>query len=233
MKSTKASMRLFILGATGGIGRQLVDQALERHHIVTAFLRSPQKLAARRDGLAVIQGNVRDPDAMSRALRGHDAVLSTLGPPGPARNTITSDSARATVAAMQSAGFDRLLVVGVAALFPNIGVFGHLLRNTLLRNIADDSAEMERIVKASGLDWTIVRPPRLTNGPRREHYGVADNRLPNGAGGNATISRADVAHFMLNELEHPVHTRRVVGIAYTKAASPRPQFSRPDRNPRG
>jgi hypothetical protein len=136
------------------------------------------KLGAARDGLTVIPGDVHNADAMSRALAGHDAVLSALGPPGPGRNTITSDSARATIAAMQSAGIDRLLVVGVAALFPDIGVFGHLLRNTLLRYIADDSAEMERIVKASGLDWT-------------------NDRLPNGGGGNATISRADVAHFIL------------------------------------
>ena len=218
MTSTKTSMRLFILGATGGIGRQLVDQALERRHRVTAFVRSPQKLGAARDGLTVIQGDVHNANAMSRALTCHDAVLSALGPPGPARNTITSDSARATIAAMQSAGIDRLLVVGVAALFPDIGMFGHLLRKTLLRNIADDSAEMERMVKASGLDWTIVRPPRLTNGPRRERYGVADDHLPNGAGGNATISRADVAHFMLDELEHPTHIRRVIGIAYSKRA---------------
>jgi putative NADH-flavin reductase len=218
MTSMKTSMRLFILGATGGIGRQLVDQALERHHGVTAFVRSPQKLGARHDGLTMIPGDVRNADAMSRALAGHDAVLSTLGPPGLAQNTITSDSALATIAAMRSASIDRLLVVGVAALFPDIGMLGHLLRNTLLRNIADDSAEMERIVKASGLDWTIVRPPRLTNGPRREHYGVADDRLSNGAGGNATISRADVAHFMLDEVEQPGHMRRVVGIAYTKRA---------------
>jgi putative NADH-flavin reductase len=155
---------------------------------------------------------------MSRALAGHEAVLSALGPPGPTRNTITSDSARATVAAMQGAGIDRLLVVGVAALFPDIGMFGRFLRSTLLRNIADDSAEMERIVEASCLDWTIVRPPRLTNGPRREHYAVADDRLPNGAGRNATISRADVADFMLDEVEQPGHMRRVVGIAYTKRA---------------
>jgi putative NADH-flavin reductase len=81
MTSTKTSMRLFMLGATGGIGRQLVDQALERHHKVTAFVRSPQKLGAARDGLTVIQGDVRNADAMSEALAGHDAVLSALGPP--------------------------------------------------------------------------------------------------------------------------------------------------------
>jgi putative NADH-flavin reductase len=213
-------MRLFILGATGGIGRQLVDQALERHHQVTAFVRSPQKLAAARDGLTVIRGDARNADAMREALAGHDAVLSTLWPPGPSRNTITSDSARAIVAAMQTAGVRRLLVVGVAALFPDIGMFGRVLRNTLLRNIADDSAEMEQIVKATRLDWTIVRPPRLTNGARTEHYGVADDHLPAGAGTNATVSRADVAHFMLNEVEQPGHMRRVVGIAYTKKAKP-------------
>lgn len=218
MTSTKTSMHLFILGATGGIGRQLVHQALERRHQVTAFVRSPQKLGTARQGLAVIQGDVRNADAMSRVLARHDAVLSALGPPGPALNTITSDGARATVVAMQTAGMRRLLIVGVAALFPDIGIFGRMLRNTLLRNIADDSAEMERIVNASGLDWTIVRPPRLTNGPRLEHYGVADDRLPKGAGGNATISRADVAHFMLDEIEQPAHMRQVVGIAYTRRA---------------
>jgi putative NADH-flavin reductase len=121
---------------------------------------------------------------------------------------------------MQTAGVHRLLIVGVAALFPDIGMFGRMLRNTLLRNVANDSAEMERIVKATSLDWMIIRPPRLTNGPRTEHYGVAVDHLPNGAGGNATVSRADVAHFMLDELEQPRHMRRVVGIAYTRRAKP-------------
>jgi putative NADH-flavin reductase len=87
-----------------------------------------------------------------------------------------------------------------------------------MRSIAKDSAEMEGIVKASELDWTIVRPPRLTNGTRTEHYGVANDHLPPGAGGAATVSRADVAHFMLDEVEQPAHIRRVVGIAYTKKA---------------
>ena len=218
MTSAKTSLRLFILGATGGIGRQLVDQALERHHRVTAFVRSPRKLGGARDGSTAIQGDVFDADAISAALAGHDAVLSTLGPPGPSRNTITSDAARTTVAAMQTAGVCRLLVVGVAALFPDIGMFGRMLRNTLLRNVADDSAEMESVVKASSLEWTIVRPPRLTNAPRTEHYEVADDHLPFGAGANATVSRADVAHFMLDEVEQPGHLRRIVGIAYTRRA---------------
>jgi putative NADH-flavin reductase len=213
------SLRLFILGATGGTGRQLVNQALNRNHRVTAFVRSPHKLGPPRDGLAVIQGNILDVNALAAALPGHDAVLSALGAPGPAKNTIVSESAGATVAAMKAAGLRRLLLVGVAVLFPNTGVLASLLRNTLLRNIAIDHAEMERIVKASGLDWTIARPPRLTNGPCRQRYGITDDQLPPGSGGGAaSISRADVAHFLLNEVEHTAHLRRIVGIAYTRSS---------------
>jgi putative NADH-flavin reductase len=214
-------MRLFILGATGGTGLALVEQALERGHRVTAFVRSPKKLGAPREGLTVVGGNPFDAMAVGAALAGHDAVLSALGPPGPGRTTVAGDGARSTVAAMHAAGVRRLLVVGVAVLFENIGPLAAILRRTLLRNVAMDSAEMEKIVKASDVEWTIARPPRLTNGPLTARYGVADDRLPEGAGGMATISRADVAHFLLDELEHPAHVRRIVGIAKVRPAAAR------------
>jgi putative NADH-flavin reductase len=213
------SMRLFILGATGGIGRELVDQALLHHHRVTAFVRSPEKLAGARGGLTVLRGDVRNADEIAAALAGHDAVLSTLGPPGLRRSTITSDGARATVAAMKATGVHRLIIVGVAMLFEDSGLAGLVLRNTLLRNVANDSAAMEKVITGSDLDWSIVRPPRLTNTPRSGRYGVADDRLPAHAGANAIISRADVADFMLREVGQPAHLRRIVGIAYTKKAN--------------
>ncbi len=216
MTNTNTSTRIFILGATGGIGRELVSQALERHKRVTAFVRTPQKLGPPRQGLTVIQGNVLDSDKVAAALAGHDAVFSAMGPPGPRRSTITSETARATVAAMKSAGVRRLLIVGVAVLFPDAGTLARVFRATFLRNVADDSAEMERIVMGSQLDWTIVRPPRLTNEPRTQRYGIVDGHLPDGAGGAATISRADVADFLLDEVERSAHLRRIVGIAYTK-----------------
>jgi putative NADH-flavin reductase len=209
-------MRLFILGATGGTGQELVSQALERRHRVTAFVRSPEKLGAPREGLTVVRGDLLDADALGAALAGQDAVLSAVAPPGPGRTTITRDGARATVAAMSAAGVRRLLVLGVAVLFDDAGLLARMLRKTFLRNVADDSAAMELVVKASRLDWTIVRPPRLTNGPRTGRYGIADDTLPPGAGGTAKISRADVAHFLLDEVERPAHVRRVVGIANTK-----------------
>jgi putative NADH-flavin reductase len=215
--SPKTSMRLFILGATGGTGRVLIDQALERGHHVTAFVRSPQKLGSPREGVTVLQGDPRSVDELRTALPEHDAVLSALGPPGPGATTIVGDAARSTVTAMQAAGVRRLLVVGVAVLFEHQGVLTAILRRTLLRNVAKDSAEMERVVMASGLDWTIVRPPRLTNGPLTRRYGVSDNRMPPGA--RLTVSRADVAHFLLEELEHRAHLHRIVGMASVKGSA--------------
>src|SRR6266850_1746568 len=112
-------MRLFILGATGGTGRALLDQGLERGHQVTAFVRSPQKLGAPREALTVLRGDPRSVAELSAALPAHDAVLSALGPPGVGRTTILRECARSTVAAMQATGPRRLLVVSAAMLFRN------------------------------------------------------------------------------------------------------------------
>lgn len=203
-------MRLFILGATGGTGRALIDQALKRGHQVTAFVRSPQKLGAPRTGLTVVRGNPRSETDLSAALPRHDAVVSALGPPGPGRTTILRDGARSTVAAMKAAGQRRLLVVSAAVLFPHSGALTAVLRATLLRNVAADSAAMEQTVMESGFDWTIARPPRLTNGPLTGRYRVEDGKLPRG---RLVVSRADVAHFLLDELENGRHSRQIVGMA--------------------
>jgi putative NADH-flavin reductase len=210
---TSVPLRLFMLGATGGVGRALVDQARERGHQVTAFVRSPQRLGAPRAGVTVREGDPRNVAALSAALPGHDAVVSALGPPGPGRTTILRDCARSTVAAMQVAGVRRLLVVSAAMLFEDGGILFAVMRRVLLRNVAEDSAEMERVVMASGLDWTIARPPRLTNGPLTQHYRVEDGRMPHG---RISVSRADVAHFLLGEVEDAAHTRQIVGMTGTR-----------------
>jgi putative NADH-flavin reductase len=213
---TQPAMRLFILGATGGIGRALIEQAMERGHTVTAFVRSPEKLGTPRAGLTVVKGDPRNAAQLSAALPGHDAVLSALGPSGPGRTTVNSDCARSTVGAMQAAGVRRLLIVSVAVLFEDQGPLFWLFRKTLLRNITHDSAEMERAVTASGLDWTIVRPPSLTNGPLTGRYAIEDDRMPRGG---HSVSRADVAQFLLNELERGAHVRRMVGMASANSAA--------------
>ena len=111
---------------------------------------------------------------------------------------------------MQSTSMRRLLIVSAAILFEDMGVLAALLRRTLLKNVVIGSGEMEQIVTASNLDWTILRPPRLTNAPLTGRYQVADNRFPPG---KRTLSRADVAHFLLDELVHGAHVRQIVGQA--------------------
>src|SRR5215510_991273 len=118
-------MRILILGATGGTGRALLRQARESGHEVTAFVRSPQKLAALSRVITVRQGDPRSVADLQAVLPGHDAVLSTLGPPGPGPTTILRTGARSTVEAMRRRGLRRLIVVSAAVLF-DLGVIGAL-----------------------------------------------------------------------------------------------------------
>jgi putative NADH-flavin reductase len=112
---------------------------------------------------------------------------------------------------MQAAGLHRLIVVSAAVLFDDLGIAGRLLRRTLLKYVGDDSIAMEHIVMASTLRWTIARPPRLTNGPRTGHYDVENGHLP-GRSAFASFSRADVADFVLSELQDNAHIHKIVGI---------------------
>jgi putative NADH-flavin reductase len=173
-------------------------------------VRSPQKLGTLQEGVAVRQGDPRSVGELRDALSGHDAVVSALGPAGLGRTTILRDCAHSTVAAMQAEGLRRLLVVSAAMLFQDAGILAAVLRHTLLRNVAEDTAEMERAVMASGLDWTIVRPPRLTNAPLTGHYHIEKGRMPRGS---LSIGRADVAHFLLGEVKRDAHVRQIVGMA--------------------
>jgi putative NADH-flavin reductase len=204
-------MRLLIIGATGGTGLQVTRQAVEHGHSVTAFVRSPQKLGVLRDRVAVVDGDPRSVVDLQAILPGHDAVISALGPGGVGPTTILRAAARSTVTAMQTVGLHRLIVVSAAVLFDDLGIAGRVLRRTLLKNVGADSLEMERIVTESTLDWTIARPPRLTNGPQSGHYDVENGHLP-GRSAFAAISRADVAHFLLRELEQNAHIHHIVGI---------------------
>jgi|GEM_PF-130947 len=202
-------MRLFILGATGGIGTALIQQGRERGHEITAFVRSPHKLGRLARDIDVVKGDPTDVAALIDALPGHDAVLSALGPSGIGPTRIHRDAARSTAGAMHIAGVSRLLIVSAAVLFPDSGFLTAFARKTFLRNVTEDCEAMERIVAASNLDWTIVRPPRLTNGPLTRHYRFEPGRLPNG---RLSVSRADVAHFLLDELERREHVRAIVGL---------------------
>jgi putative NADH-flavin reductase len=209
-------MRILIFGATGGTGRELVVQARERGHDVTAFVRTPSKLTIQDARLRVVPGDIRRPDAIHAAIPGHDAALSALGTRSLGRTTLLSDAAREIVRAMEANGVRRILwesSLGVGESRRQPGpLYNWLLVPLLLRHAFADKERPEAILRASALDWTIVRPAALTNGPRTGAYRVgsdvcAGRLFPR-------ISRADVAHFMLEELVRRAHVRQAISLCY-------------------
>jgi putative NADH-flavin reductase len=202
--------RLFVLGATGHTGAQVLDLALERGHRVTAFVRSPAKLERRHPLLTVVQGDVRQVDALGQAMAAHDAVVSTLGPARreyfrPSR--FMTECAAGTVAAMKTAGVQRLAILSAAVLFAGKGL-GVAFFRWLLRHHARDLTAMEAVVRATPFEWTIARPPRLVASDDARYRGQAD-ALP--AGGSVASYRA-VAAFMLDSVEQRTSVRQVVGV---------------------
>ncbi len=201
-------MRLFLLGATGRTGLALTRQALERGHTVTAFVRSPEKIGVRSDRLQILAGDVFDGEGLARTLGGHDAVVSALGATSRAPTTVYGDSARGIIQAMQRTGVQRLLVVSSALLYPKLGgLLGDLARFTL-RNALADARTMEALILATDLDWTIVRPPRLTDAKPAARYRVSDG--PPRAG---SIARADLARCLLDAASETAYSRKVVGVS--------------------
>jgi len=171
-------MRRLILGATGGIGQHILRIGLERGHELTAHVRSPHKIPHRRERLAIVQGDLFDASAMARSLAGHDAVLSAFGPTTIRTTTLRREFGRALASAMREAGVRRVQLVSAAFLFRKIGMLGALLKPTPFRSMAPDMAGMEREIMKEDLEWTVLRPPRLTDGPPTRSYRVADGELP-------------------------------------------------------
>jgi putative NADH-flavin reductase len=220
-------MKLTIFAATGGIGAQALAQATAAGHDVTAAVRNPAKLPG---GVCAVAADLASPDpaALAAAVDGAGAVLSALGPRSRAEFGIASRGTRATAGAMQAAGVRRIVAVSAGPVGtvaspgrprppkhdPGDGFFmRHLLApvvSALLRDLYTDLALMEDLLADSGLDWTVVRPPRLTNGPVTGAYRTAYGR---NIKGGLTVSRADVAHLMLAALGRPETIKQVIGIA--------------------
>ncbi|NUR85005.1 MAG: NAD(P)H-binding protein [Nonomuraea sp.] len=203
-------MRLFVFGASGGTGAQVVAQALDAGHRVTALARDPSSVSASvpasvpgRDRLTVVRGDVLEPGGWAGAVAGHDAVLSCLGSAGRGPTTVYSRGMDGIVGAMRDGGVRRLLCVTSASL--GLAAGASLSRRVLIgwvvrpvyRHLYADMARMEGIVAGSGLDWTVVRPPRLSDGGFSGEYRVVSGRE---VGRNRSLSRADLAHFMLGRV---------------------------------
>jgi uncharacterized protein YbjT (DUF2867 family) len=208
-------MNLLIVGATGGTGRELVAQALERGHRVTALARRVPA-AAPREGLVWMAGNVLDPSALDRCMPGQDAVLSALGHKrwlGP--TSILSDGTRNLIVAMERHGVRRLIcetALGISDAWWQLGLYYTLfVRPIILPFYFWDKVRQEAVVKASSVDWTIVRPGALTSRPGRGRYRQGP-RVGHWLW-TVRIARADVAAFMLDQLTDPRSVGATIGIA--------------------
>jgi putative NADH-flavin reductase len=200
-------MKLLLLGATGGTGQQVLSQALEGGHYVTALVRTPEKLSA-QEHLVVRAGDATDPEPVDAAVAGQDAVLSTLGVRSPLGGDLISRSLRAIVPAMQKHGVRRLIwlsALGVGQTREQAPAFLRIPFNTLLRRIGRDKAAGEEYLRSTDLEWTLVYPPALTNGPRTGRYRSGVMLDVKGA---PTISRTDVAEFMLAQLDDAAYIRK-------------------------
>ncbi|MFJ5289662.1 NAD(P)-dependent oxidoreductase [Streptomyces sp. NPDC088348] len=209
-------MRLTVFGATGGIGGQIVRQALDAGHEVTAVVRDPARLTASGAGLEVVRSDLGDPEPLRAAVAGRDAVLSGLGARGRKDAGITQVLTRPVLAAMEAEGVRRLLVVSAAPLAPPgnqsladraaLGAIG-----VILKAVYEDLRVMEAEVARSATDWTAVRPPKLTDKPVTGTYRTVVGGSPRGG---RSIARADVAHAMLAMIDDPATVKQGVGVAY-------------------
>jgi putative NADH-flavin reductase len=207
-------MRLALMGASGRIGSHVLSWAMASGHQVTALARSPQSLPATA-GLTVVTGDATDAGAVSEVVAGADAVLSALGPRGAKSASLLADAGRNLVSAMDKAGCKRLVCVSAAGAFigtdPDTGfLIKAILPRVLARQFADVRA-MEAAIRASDLDWTLVRATRLVNTPQTGHYRVRPDYPPAGGG---KIARADVAHFMAASVAEGSWVRECPALAY-------------------
>ena len=207
-------MRVAIFGGTGGVGRWLLSIARENGDHVKMLVRDRRKLPADLGAIGVIEGDVMDPVAVDTTVGGCDVVFSALGPGGLGKTTLYSAAARNIIAAMRRTRATRLLVVSSAGVEddPNMNFFSRrIFLPLVLRNVLADMREMEREIEASGLVWTVVRPGRLTDGPRTGLYRANDRFVPENG---RDISRADVADFMQRVVVDERTLRKYAALAY-------------------
>jgi putative NADH-flavin reductase len=210
-------MKLTIFGATGTTGTTITAQALAAGHDVTAVVRDPSRLTIPdHPRLRVVTADVMDPPSISQAVEDADAVISALGPRGTGPTTVIRDSVHSIIAAMDKTGSRRFVEVS-GSIVADEGeslymryLVKPLARRTFLRHVCADMRAGENEIRGSDLDWTIVRPPSLNDKQATGSYRTAiDQNLPHGF----SVSRADLAAYMLALVDDPASVHRHVAIA--------------------
>ena len=204
-------MKIIVFGATGGVGKRVVEQAVENGFEVTAFVRTPSKLEVSHENLSVVKGDAYNPAEVAAAIAGHDAVVSCLGSSqGMKKSTELQEMVKNIVAGMQEHGVERIVYTASAGIYGELpGVSGKLMMGVLKNALKDHRAAVDSI-EAHGLAYTIVRPMGLMNGPFSGKYREAAEGVPEKS---KSISRADVAHFILKALNDKKYENTSIGIA--------------------
>lgn len=209
-------MNILIIGCTRGIGLELLKQCLEAGHLVTALARNPAKIAMHHENLCVVEGDIVDPVSVNKAVKGQDAVCLTVGVPITFKPVSVFSAGTATVLeAMKTHDVRRLICVTGIGAGSSRGhggfLYDRIFKPLLLRTIYEDKDLQEQLIEKSGRDWVIARPAGLTNGPKTGNYltlthleGITAKR----------ISRADVAHFIVEELAQPRFDGKAVLLTY-------------------
>ena len=210
--------KIIVFGATGGTGKEAAKQALDEGYEVTAVVRNPSGFDLQHQHLRIIKGDVLQPSTFEAEIAGKEAVISCLGTGSNTKpTTIYSEGIKNIISAMNEAQVKRIVCISAGALYTNeeMGFFIRLLTKLvlqrILRNIYSDMRLMEAEIETSALDWTIIRPPMLKNKPPTGKYRVAVNshiRRP------FSISRADLAQYMLSIIENPQTYKAKVEVAY-------------------
>lgn len=205
-------MKLGVFGGTGGVGRQVVQQALAQGDEVFVLARNPAKLNdIRNEKLTTIDGNTLVASDIDKVMRWVDAVVVSLGTTGDNPTDVVSRGTQLIINSMKKHDVKRLIAVtslGVGDSKDQVPFFFKVLMKTVMKGIMADKEVQETRIRQSGLDWTIVRPGGLSNEARTEDYKVSTGRKLQAG----MVSRADVAHFILQELAEGTHRGEAVGI---------------------
>jgi len=207
--------KIVIFGATGGTGMELVKQSLQKNYKVTAFVRTPTKLDIADANLQIVQGDVLNYDEVFDAIAGQDIVFCTLGMPASDKSTLRTDGTENIVKAMKENGIKRFICQTSLGFADSKEVLPwhmkYIIVPFILKNAFKDHELQESVIEKSNLDWTIVRPGNMTNGKKTENYKHGFKPTENI---KLKISRADVAHFMLDQIVEDSYLLNKVGVSY-------------------
>lgn len=210
-------MKIALIGATGGTGVAFMEMALEAGHELTCIARTPSKITTEHERLTVVKGDVFDADSLVPGLTGQDILVGAFGVAAGPRNmvkptTLYTDGIRNVLAAMKQAELKRLLMISSSGILhdPNAAWFWNRILRPLSWKMYADMLQMEVFICETDLDWTIVKPPQLTDKPETNDLRIAIDAVPPGT---HQVTRADLARFMLKEVEEAAHVRQRVVMA--------------------